>query len=137
LQSLPQPPFLGTVLELDGLHSEQFIRGGAEHARKATEKDANWKLKGKSGYVKRDKQPLGSYARHYYELSQLSEQREVGTCFGQTNLGSYARHYYELSQLSEQREVGTCFGQTTPRSRLITTRSVERISREAISSQKA
>jgi hypothetical protein len=29
--------------------------------------------------LKRDKQPLGSYARHYYDLYQLSGHPEVGT----------------------------------------------------------
>jgi hypothetical protein len=36
-------------------------------------------IHGKVELLKRDKQPLGSYARHYYDLYQLSGHPEVGT----------------------------------------------------------
>ena len=55
--------------------------------------------------LKRDKQPLGSYARHYYDLFQLSESSEFGIML---------------------------LHPKTPRSRLITIRSVERISQELL-----
>ena len=49
-------------------------------------------------YVKRDKQPLGSYARHYYDLFQLSEHPEVGIMLRSGEYAAIKTDYDEISR---------------------------------------
>jgi hypothetical protein len=48
--------------------------------------------------LKRDKQPLGSYARHYYDLFQLSEHREVGIMLRSGEYGAIKADYDQISR---------------------------------------
>jgi len=55
-------------------------------------------IHGKVELLKRDKQPLGSYARHYYDLFQLSEQREVGIILRSAEYGAIKADYDQISR---------------------------------------
>ena len=48
--------------------------------------------------LKRDKQPLGSYARHYYDLFQLSGHPEVGTMLRSTEYTAIKTDYDQISR---------------------------------------
>lgn len=48
--------------------------------------------------LKRDKQPLGSYARHYYDLFQLSEHREVGIMLRSDEYAAIKADYDQISR---------------------------------------
>ncbi len=48
--------------------------------------------------LKRDKQPLGSYARHYYDLFQLSEHPEVETMLGSAEYAAIKTDYDQISR---------------------------------------
>ncbi len=48
--------------------------------------------------LKRNKQPLGSYARHYYDLFQLSGHSEVETMLGSTEYAAIKSHYDRISR---------------------------------------
>lgn len=55
-------------------------------------------IHGKVELLKRDKQPLGSYARHYYDLFQLSEHREVGIMLRSAEYGAIKADYDVISR---------------------------------------
>ena len=48
--------------------------------------------------LKRDKQPLGSYARHYYDLFQLSQLAEVGTMLRSAEYAAIKTDYDQISR---------------------------------------
>jgi Nucleotidyl transferase AbiEii toxin, Type IV TA system len=48
--------------------------------------------------LKRDKQPLGSYARHYYDLFQLSEHPEVGIMLRSEEYAAIKTDYDQISR---------------------------------------
>jgi hypothetical protein len=48
--------------------------------------------------LKRDKQPLGSYARHYYDLFQLSEKSEVGIMLRSSEYAAIKADYDLISR---------------------------------------
>jgi Nucleotidyl transferase AbiEii toxin, Type IV TA system len=55
-------------------------------------------IHGKVQLLKRDRQPLGTYARHYYDLFQLSEQREVIAMLESPEYSAIKRDYDEISR---------------------------------------
>lgn len=48
--------------------------------------------------LKRDKQPLGSYARHYYDLFQLSKRQEVETMLRSEEYAAIKADYDQISR---------------------------------------
>ena len=48
--------------------------------------------------LKRDKQPLGSYVRHYYDLFQLSENSEVGIMLRSAEYAAIKADYDQVSR---------------------------------------
>jgi hypothetical protein len=48
--------------------------------------------------LKRDKQPLGSYAPHYYDLFQLSEHSEVGIMLRSDEYAAIKADYDQISR---------------------------------------
>jgi len=48
--------------------------------------------------LKRDGQPLGSYARHYYDLYQLAAQGEVIEMLGSAEYGTIKADYDQISR---------------------------------------
>ncbi len=55
-------------------------------------------IHGKVELLKRDKQPLGSYARHYYDLYQLSGHPEVGTMLRSAEYSAIKTDYDQISR---------------------------------------
>jgi hypothetical protein len=55
-------------------------------------------IHGKIELLKRDGQPLGGYARHYYDLFQLSQQPEVLAMLQSDEYGSIKRDYDQISR---------------------------------------
>ncbi|HST11629.1 MAG TPA: nucleotidyl transferase AbiEii/AbiGii toxin family protein [Terriglobales bacterium] len=55
-------------------------------------------IHGKVELLKRDKQPLGSYARHYYDLYQLSGHPEVGTMLRSAEYIAIKTDYDQISR---------------------------------------
>jgi hypothetical protein len=55
-------------------------------------------IHGKVELLKRDRQPLGSYARHYYDLFQLSEHSEVGTMLRSDEYAAIKADYDQISR---------------------------------------
>ncbi len=55
-------------------------------------------IHGKVELLKRDKQPLGSYARHYYDLFQLSGNPEVGTMLRSEEYAAIKTDYDNISR---------------------------------------
>jgi hypothetical protein len=49
--------------------------------------------------LKRDKQPLGSYARHYYDLFQLSRRKEIDTMLRSDEYAAIKADYDNISKL--------------------------------------
>ena len=64
--------------------------------RTFVEKD--FAIHGKVELLKRDKQPLGSYARHYYDLYQLSGHPEVGTMLRSAEYSAIKTDYDQISR---------------------------------------
>ena len=48
--------------------------------------------------LKRDKQPLGSYARHYYDLFQLSDHSEVRAMLHSAEYAAIKTDYHQISR---------------------------------------
>jgi hypothetical protein len=55
-------------------------------------------IHGKVELLKRDKQALGSYARHYYDLFQLSGHSEVTTMLGSAEYAAIKADYDQISR---------------------------------------
>jgi len=55
-------------------------------------------IHGKVELLKRDRQPLGSYARHYYDLFQLSGHPEVGTMLRSAEYVAIKTDYDQISR---------------------------------------
>ncbi|HEY1462473.1 MAG TPA: nucleotidyl transferase AbiEii/AbiGii toxin family protein [Terriglobales bacterium] len=55
-------------------------------------------IHGKVELLKRDKQPLGSYARHYYDLFQISGHPEVGTMLRSAEYAAIKTDYDQISR---------------------------------------
>lgn len=55
-------------------------------------------IHGKVELLKRDKQPLGSYARHYYDLFQLSQHSEVETMLRSAEYAAIKADYDQISR---------------------------------------
>lgn len=55
-------------------------------------------IHGKVELLKRDKQPLGSYARHYYDLFQLSLQEEVLNMLRSDEYAAIKKDYDQISR---------------------------------------
>jgi hypothetical protein len=55
-------------------------------------------IHGKVELLKRDRQPLGSYARHYYDLSQLSGHPEVQAMLRSAEYAAIKADYDEISR---------------------------------------
>ena len=55
-------------------------------------------IHGKVQILKRDNTPLGTYARHYYDLFQLSHQSEVIGMLKSTEYGAIKKDYDKISR---------------------------------------
>jgi hypothetical protein len=55
-------------------------------------------IHGKVELLKRDKQPLGSYVRHYYDLLQLSQHAEVQTMLRSAEYATIKADYDQISR---------------------------------------
>ena len=93
--------FLGQFLRETGLSVGAEDEGGFTlrllHFRR-TFVEKMFAIHAKVQLLKRDQQPLGSYARHYYDLFQLAEQPEVEAMLRSAEYAAIKADYDQISR---------------------------------------